>query len=80
MSPWEIVYPGGSVEHNNPEPGQLWMERMGQSYDKLAWINPVPEAQWEYTQSIEILRSVVENKMFPLTVKGLERAMTHLAK
>ena len=80
MSPWEIVYPGGSVEHNNPEPGQLWMERMGQSYDKLAWINPVPEAQWEYTQSIEILRSAVENKMFPLTVKGLERAMTHLAK
>ncbi len=80
MSPWEIVYPGGSVEHNNPEPGQLWMERMIHTFDKVAWINPVPEEQWEYTQSIDIVRQTVADKMFPLTVKGLEQAMGHLAK
>lgn len=80
MSPWEIVYPGGSVEHNNAEAGQTWLERIGQSYHKIAWINPVPEKQWDYTQSIGLIQSIVDDKMFPLTVKGLEQAMTHLAR
>ncbi len=80
MSPWEIVYPGGSVEHNNSEAGQIWMERLCSSFDKVAWINPVPEAHWEYTQSIGLVRQLVEDKMYPLSLKGLEEAMTWLGK
>ncbi len=80
MSPWEIVYPGGSVEHNNEEAGQRWLERIRQSYLKVAWINPVPENQWSYTPSIELISQVFENRMYPLTVKGLERAMAELTR
>lgn len=80
MAPWEITYAGGSVEHYNEEPGQLWMERIRQSYEKVAWINPVPKKNWHYTQSIEIVQSLLEEKMYPLTVKGLEDTMQFLAK
>ncbi|MEJ2177307.1 MAG: VWA domain-containing protein [Gammaproteobacteria bacterium] len=75
MSPWEIVYPGGSVEHSNPEAGQVWMERVTDAYEKVAWINPVPQAQWDYTQSIDLIRGLVAGHMYPLTVKGLEQSM-----
>ena len=80
MSPWEIVYPGGSVEHHNDEAGQVWMQRMVEHYDKIAWINPTPQDHWEYTQSINMLKDLVDQNMFSLTMKGLERAMAHLAK
>jgi len=80
MSPWEIIYPGGSVEHNNPEAGQTWLERIKDNYQHLAWINPVPKEQWDYTQSIGLVQSIIENNMFPLSVKGLEQAMTQLAR
>lgn len=80
MSPWEIVYPGGSVEHNNDESGQTWMQRVVDHYDKVAWLNPVAEQQWPYTQSIELTRQLLEDRMFPLTVKGLESAMVALAR
>lgn len=80
MSPWEIVYPGGSVEHHNPEAGQVWMERILSSYDKLVWLNPVPRAHWDYTESIGLVRKLVGDRMYSLTLKGLEEAMTWLAK
>ncbi len=80
MSPWEIVYPGGSVEHHNAEPGQAWMARLREAFDKVAWINPVPRAHWDYTESIGLVRRLVDDRMYPLTVKGLEEAMTWLGK
>ncbi len=80
MSPWEIVYPGGSVEHSNPEPGQVWMERILEVYEKVAWINPVPKEQWDYTQSIELVRGLVGGHMYPLSVKGLEQSMAFLSR
>lgn len=80
MSPWEIVYPGGSVEHSNPEAGQAWMERVIDAYEKVAWINPVPRAQWDYTQSIDLIKGLVAGHMYPLTVKGLEQSMAYLSR
>ena len=80
MSPYEIVQPGGSVEHWNEEAGEVWMRRMKETYEKIIWINPVPEDEWRYTQSIDICRKSVENHMYPLTVKGLEEGMSYLSK
>lgn len=79
MSPWEIVYPGGSVEHNNPESGEVWIHRLQERYERVAWLNPVEQSVWDYTQSIGILRSLVDDKMFPLTLTGLDNAMKWLA-
>ncbi len=80
MSPYEITYPGGSVEHTNPEPGQVWLQRLLEVYPHAAWINPQPVAHWEYHQSIEITRELMGNRMFPLTIDGLDRAMRELSK
>lgn len=80
MSPWEIVYPGGSVEHNNNEAGQVWMQRITGNYEKVAWLNPITESQWKYTESIQLVQQLVENRMYPLTVKGIEQAMSILAR
>jgi uncharacterized protein with von Willebrand factor type A (vWA) domain len=80
MSPYEIMQPGGSVEHWNEESGELWMRRMRETYEKCIWINPVPEDEWEYTQSIAITRQVMEGKMYPLTLRGLEEGMSFLSK
>jgi uncharacterized protein with von Willebrand factor type A (vWA) domain len=80
MAPWEITYPGGSVEHHNKEPGKVWLERILEGYDKVAWINPVPKNNWNYTESIEMVHSMVDGKMYPLTVKGLEETMQYLAR
>lgn len=80
MSPWEIVYPGGSVEHNNDEPGQAWMQRFTGHYQKVAWLNPVPEMQWQYTPSIQLVKELLDDRMYSLTVKGLEQAMACLAR
>ena len=80
MSPYEIVQPGGSVEHWNEEPGALWLERLRSTYEKCVWLNPVPEDEWQYTQSISITNQLMEEKMYPLTLGGLEDAMGFLAK
>lgn len=80
MSPYEILQPGGSVEHWNEEPGELWMRRLKEVYDKVIWINPVPENHWQHTRSIEITDKLVEGHMYPLTVKGLEEGMRFLSK
>lgn len=80
MSPYEIVQPGGSVEHWNEEPGAVWLERLRSTYEKCVWLNPVPEDEWQYTQSISITNQLMEQKMYPLTLGGLEEAMGFLAK
>lgn len=80
MSPYEITYPGGSVEHWNEEPGGTWMQRMLQAYPKAVWLNPQAERVWEYYDSIRILRQIMEERMFPLTLEGLDAAMRELGR
>jgi uncharacterized protein with von Willebrand factor type A (vWA) domain len=80
MSPYEIVQPGGSVEHWNEESGEVWMRRILETYEKAVWINPVPQEEWEYTQSIAITHQLMEGRMHPLTLKGLEDAMSYLSR
>ena len=80
MSPYEIVQPGGSVEHWNAEAGQVWLQRLATQWPAHAWINPVPEAHWGYTPSIGIVARLMEGRMFPMTLDGLERAMRVLTR
>jgi uncharacterized protein with von Willebrand factor type A (vWA) domain len=80
MSPYEIVQPGGSVEHWNEEAGEAWMRRLRETYDKVAWLNPVPPSDWSWTQSIKMVEQQLEGHMYPMTLGGLEQAMTYLAK
>ena len=78
MSPYEITYAGGSVEHWNEEAGQIWLERVLNIYEHAVWLNPVPEKHWDYTASIQSIRSIFANRMYPLTLKGLDDAMREL--
>src|SRR5579863_6604346 len=78
MSPYEITYPGGSVEHWNEEPGAVWMDRATRAWDSVVWINPTPARHWDHTPSINVIRELVHDRMFPLTIEGLDRAMREL--
>lgn len=80
MSPYELVYPGGSVEHYNPEAGEIWMRRLTEVYSKAVWLNPVPEKYWKYTPSIDMFSQLMEGRMFPLTLDGLDRATRALSR
>ncbi len=80
MSPYEITYPGGSVEHSNEEPGALWLQRALQVYSRAIWLNPQPEAVWNYHESIAITRQLMGDRMFPLTIDGLDRGMRLLSR
>jgi hypothetical protein len=80
MSPYEISHPGGSVEHWNEEPGEAWMRRLIEHFPKAVWLNPVPEPHWGHTHSIKMIRGLMEGRMFPLTIQGLEEAMRALAR
>lgn len=80
MSPYEVIQPGGSVEHWNEESGAVWMKRLMRHFEKVAWINPEPQEGWKYTQSTQLIREIVDERMYPLTVKGLEKAMAALSK
>ncbi len=80
MSPYEILQPGGSVEYNNEEAGAVWLQRFTSSFPKFVWLNPEPEGLWQYRQSIAIIRQLMTNRMFPVTIEGLERAMNMLSK
>ena len=80
MSPYEIAYPGGSVEHNNQEPGTVWLKRLLAVYSHAIWLNPQPEDRWGYYDSIGIVRELMEDRMFPLTLAGLEAGMRELAR
>lgn len=80
MSPYEIVHPGGSVEHWNEESGELWMKRLLDVYHKAVWLNPVPEGYWEMTPSIQVMNQILGHRMFPLTLQGLDDAMKTLSR
>lgn len=78
MGPYEITYPGGSVEHWNEEPGSVWMKRLTDHFDKVIWLNPQAEPQWSYYASIQIMHQLVEGKMYPLTLAGLGQGIKAL--
>ncbi|MBI1239805.1 MAG: VWA domain-containing protein [Alphaproteobacteria bacterium] len=80
MSPYEITYPGGSVEHWNEEAGAVWIDRLVNIYEHVVWLNPVPQKHWEYTPSINLVRQLINDRMFPLTLDGLDRAMRELSR
>jgi hypothetical protein len=80
MSPYEITYPGGSVEHWNEEPGAIWMDRVAQIYESMVWLNPTAERHWDYTPSIGVMKQLVNERMFPLTLDGLDKAMRELSR
>ncbi len=81
MSPYEITYPGGSIEYMNEEPGAVWLRRLTDAYPAAAWLNPEPQRIWDYRQSIGIVRDILgPERMFPLTLEGLTRAMQMLSK
>jgi uncharacterized protein with von Willebrand factor type A (vWA) domain len=80
MSPYEVTMPGGSVEHWNEEAGAVWMKRATQQWDKVAWLNPTAERYWNYSASVGMVRELVDERMYPLTLDGLEKAMRALAK
>jgi hypothetical protein len=80
MSPYEILQPGGSVEYNNEEAGVEWLGRLTSAFPRFAWINPEPQGVWQYRQSISIVQQLMSQRMFPLTLKGLEDTMRLLGK
>jgi len=81
MSPYEVTYPGGSVEHWNEEAGAVWLQRVANIYERLVWLNPTPRAHWDHTPSIQVIREIIgPNRMFPLTIEGLDGAMRELSR
>ena len=80
MSPYEILSPNGSVEYNNKEAGAVWMNRLLDHFPHFAWLNPEPESIWEYRQSIDIMKNLMKDRMYPVTLNGLESAMRQLSK
>jgi uncharacterized protein len=80
MSPYEITTPGGSIEHFNEEAGGVWLERVARTYPACVWLNPVPENQWDMTYSVRMIRQLFGERMYPLTLDGLDRAMRELVR
>ncbi len=80
MSPYEITVPGGSVEHMNEEPGAAWVKRVTDIYEHAVWLNPVPEQHWSWTPSIKLMSDLMEGRMYPLTLDGLDKAMKELMR
>ena len=75
MSPWELSEPRGSVEHYNAEAGSVWLERFKDKFPNLVWLNPINDGYWQYTHTIQEIRKLLDNRMFPLSISGLEKAM-----
>jgi len=80
MSPYEITQPGGSVEHMNEEAGAVWLGRLTATYPAAVWLNPLPEAHWDFTQSVAVIRQLMAGRMYPLTLAGLDGAMRELSR
>lgn len=80
MSPYEVLQPGGSVEYNNPEAGAVWLRRLAEQFAHHVWLNPEPQGLWEYRQSVQVIRQLLGDRMYPLTLAGLESAMRLLSK
>jgi len=80
MSPYEITVPGGAIEYFNEEAGAVWLKRVTDIYERVVWLNPVAEDSWDYVPSTQLLREVMGQRMFPLTLGGLEKAMAELKR
>ncbi|MBL4619375.1 MAG: VWA domain-containing protein [Marinicaulis sp.] len=80
MSPYEITVPGGAVDYFNEEPGALWIKRVTDVYERVVWLNPVREEHWDYVPSTALLRELIDDRMYSLTLSGLERAMKELIR
>jgi len=80
MAPYEILRPGGSLEHHNPEAGATWVARLTEHFPRCAWINPEPEGLWNYRQSVAIIQQLMGGRMYPLTLDGLTRATRALSR
>lgn len=80
MATYEITHAGGSIDFMNSEPGSNWLERFTRTYDKAVWLNPTPKAYWKHTQSTKIIQDLMDNRMYPLSLKGMEEAMAYLSK
>ncbi len=80
MSPYEITHPGGSVEHFNEESGAVWMHRVANTYPATVWLNPTPEQHWTYSQSTKVIKDLINDRMYPLTLEGLDDAMRELTR
>lgn len=80
MSPWEITQPGASVEHWNAESGAVWMQRIVSAFPRLVWLNPEPRERWEYAPSVRITRELIGERMYPLTLEGLDAAIRELRR
>ncbi|WLF83857.1 VWA domain-containing protein [Moraxella sp. ZY210820] len=80
MSPYELLSVGGSVEHMNAETGQVWLKRFINHFDKVAWLNPEHQQYWQYTQSIDIIKTIMQGQMFPMTLQGIEDMTRFLAR
>ena len=80
MSPYEINYPGGSVEHWNEEAGDVWISRMLDVYHASVWLNPIPEKSWGHSQSIQMNKTIMNDRMYPLSLEGLDKAMKELTR
>jgi uncharacterized protein with von Willebrand factor type A (vWA) domain len=80
MSPYEISHPGGSVEHFNEEPGAAWLQRIAHTYPATVWLNPMTKEHWGYSQSTQIIRQLMADRMYPLTLEGLDEAMRELTR
>ena len=78
MSPYEIMYAGGSVEHWNEDPGAVWIKRLLNTYPKAIWLNPEPQSRWDYTPSIKMTRELMDDRMYPLTIAGLDEGIKAL--
>jgi len=79
MSPYEVEAPGGSVEHWNEEAGDVWMYRLLSHFKRAAWLNPQPGQRWPYYYSLQLLKRSMDNRMFPLTLEGIDDAMRALS-
>ena len=80
MSPYEISHPGGSVEHMNEEAGAVWLQRVTRTYPAAVWLNPTPEAHWAYSHSTGMIRELMQDRMYPLTLAGIDTAMRELTR
>jgi uncharacterized protein len=80
MSPYEILQPGGSIDHWNKEAGSVWIQRLCATFPRLVWLNPEPEERWTYTSSVKITRELIGERMFPVTLSGLDRAIAELRR
>ncbi len=80
MAPYEVSHVGGSVEHWNDEPGAVWLQRMADHFKKIVWLNPAPESYWGQGGSLGMIKDIMEDKMYPMTLEGLEDAMKYLSK